>query len=47
MTYIDDFGGTQINLLKFVYKYLDNPEIEMKLAEQQINDKSLIIVPIV
>lgn len=43
-TYKEDFGGTDMNLIEFVYKYLDNPEIEMKQAEQQIAEKSLWIV---
>ena len=46
-TYKNDFGGTDIHLLEFIYKYLDNPEIEMRQAEQQINEKSLFIVPVV
>lgn len=33
-TYRRDFGGTDINILEFIYKYLDNPEIEMRQAEQ-------------
>ena len=46
-TYKDDFGGTDINLLEFIYQYLDSPEIEIRQAEQQINEKSLFIVPTV
>ena len=33
-TYRDDFGGTDETLLEFIYKYLDNPEIEMNRALQ-------------
>jgi len=46
-TYKDDFGGTDMNLIEFLYKYLDNPEIEMKQAEQQVKEKSLFIIPLV
>ena len=46
-TYRDDFGGTDETLLEFIYKYLDNPEIDMSRALQQIVEKSLFIVPIV
>lgn len=46
-TYKDDFGGTDENLLEFIYKYLDNPEIEMSQAFSQIAEKSLWIVPLV
>ena len=46
-TYRDDFGGTDENLLEFIYKYLDNPEIEMSDAFEKISDKSLWIVPLV
>ena len=28
-TYREDFGGTDESQLEFIYKYLDNPEIEM------------------
>lgn len=33
-TYKEDFGGTDENLLEFIYKYYDNPEIEMNRAFQ-------------
>ena len=46
-TYKDDFGGTDENLLEFIYKYLDNPEIDMSQAFSQIAEKSLWIVPLV
>jgi len=46
-TYRDDFGGTDETLLEFIYKYLDNPEIEMSRALQQIVEKSLWIVPMI
>lgn len=46
-TYRDDFGGTDENVLEFIYKYLDNPEIEMSQALQQIVDHSLVIVAVV
>jgi len=29
-TYKDDFGGTDMALVEFIYEYLDNPEIELK-----------------
>ena len=32
LTYKDDFGGTDEALLEFIYKYLDQPEIEMSHA---------------
>ena len=32
LTYKDDFGGTDEALLEFIYKYLDNPELEMSHA---------------
>ena len=44
-TYKDDFGGSDETLLEFIYKYLDNPEIEMGQAMRQIVEKSLFIVP--
>ena len=46
-TYKDDFGGTDENLLEFIYKYYENPEIAMQRAFQQIAEKSLFIVPLV
>lgn len=46
-TYKEDFGGTDENLLEFIYQYYDNPEIEMNRAFQQIAEKSLWIVPLV
>lgn len=33
-TYKEDFGGTDENLLEFIYQYYDNPEIEMNRAFQ-------------
>lgn len=44
-TYREDFGGTDESQLEFIYKYLDNPEITMTRALQQIEEKSLFIVP--
>lgn len=33
-TYKQDFGeGTDLDLLNFIYKYIDNPEIEKSQAE--------------
>lgn len=46
-TYKEDFGGTDESLLEFLYKYLDNPEIEMGRAVQQIVEKTLFIVPLI
>jgi len=46
-SYRDDFGGTDESQLEFIYKYLDNPEIDMTRALQQIVEKSLFIVPVV
>ena len=45
--YKDDFGGTDETLLEFIYKYHDNPEIEMNQAFHQIKEKSLWIAPLV
>ncbi len=44
-TYREDFGGTDESQLEFIYQYLDNPEITMTRALQQIVEKSLFIVP--
>ena len=46
-TYKDDLGGTDETILEFVYKYLDNPEIDLNAAMQKIVDKTLWIVPMV
>ena len=32
LTYKDDFCSTDGTIIEFIYKYLDNPEIEMSQA---------------
>ena len=47
ISYKNDFGGSDQNLIEFIYRYLDNPEIDMQQAEQRVSEKSLWIMPLI
>ena len=41
--YHADFGKTEQSIIEFIYRYLDNPEIEMNQAIKEVRDKRMWI----
>ena len=36
--YRDDFGRTDQSIIEFIYRYLDNPDIDMSQAKKHIKN---------
>jgi len=46
-TYKGDFGGNDQSIIEFIYRYMDNPEIEYVQAIEEVCEKrSMVIIPI-
>ena len=44
--YRNDFGGTDQSIVEFIYRYLDNPDIDMNQAIREVRDKKMWIVAV-